>query len=708
MRVACKNRVLWVLLPLFAVFALVLFPLASWADEAVDTAETPAAEELDEAAAVEEPVAAPDNPETPEPAATPETPAEPPEPEPAATTDEIAAVPAESSSEQPASAAQQPETPAPAAVVNAPRTATTKAKKAPADTTKDDAAKRPLANGTYLLRWSQDTTYLVQSADASRAAGADVQLGKDKGVNRQRWVVKYLAEYGFYSIINEYSKKALSVTSGKAGAKVLQDTAQAGAKKQLWSIVKVGRTYLIVPKANAKLAVTGEKSGSGYRLVLRGKKDAKNQCFFAKDQGIVSSGIYSLSLANDAKKAATLPAYDMKDKAKAWWYTYKKNMNQKLQVLYVGGGQYTLQMLHSGKYLGDDGKNVIQTSKGTAKTQRWRIVWNKTGIALKNVATGERLNVPNAIAKNKLLLSTEKWKNNAAQRFALSERRAINNGVYIIHTFAGNRALAVENGSLADLANIDAETTSKSTSQKFRIKYVKGKYRITNLRSGLVVGYESGKAGANVRQRPDVGSDSQLFKVVVTPKGGIRFVGAYGSKTLEIAGTDNKSGANVRMMRSTGAKEQRWWLERTKDTTADAITDRALRMAQVQGSDTNWYVAVDVKNHRTMVFKRSGGSWKLVKNWLCSVGAPSTPTVLGTYSVGIKGYSFGEGYTCYYYTQFWGDYLIHSVKYYQGTFNVKDGRLGQDISEGCVRLPIDQAKWIYDNIPEDTTVRTYR
>ena len=131
-------------------------------------------------------------------------------------------------------------------------------------------------------------------------------------------------------------------------------------------------------------------------------------------------------------------------------------------------------------------------------------------------------------------------------------------------------------------------------------------------------------------------------------------------------------------------------------------------MAQAQGSNTNWYLAVDVKNHRTMVFKRSGGSWMLVKNWLCSVGAPSTPTVLGTYSVGIKGYSFGEGYTCYYYTQFWGDYLFHSVKYYQGTFNVKDGRLGQDVSEGCVRLPIQQAKWIYDNIPEDTTVRTYR
>ena len=113
-------------------------------------------------------------------------------------------------------------------------------------------------------------------------------------------------------------------------------------------------------------------------------------------------------------------------------------------------------------------------------------------------------------------------------------------------------------------------------------------------------------------------------------------------------------------------------------------------------------------NHRTIIFKRSNNTWKVEKNWICSVGAPSTPTVLGTYTVGIKGYSFGDGYTCYYYTQFYGDYLFHSVKYYQNTFKVKDGRLGQNVSEGCVRLQLKNAKWIYNNIPSSTRVVTYK
>lgn len=75
------------------------------------------------------------------------------------------------------------------------------------------------------------------------------------------------------------------------------------------------------------------------------------------------------------------------------------------------------------------------------------------------------------------------------------------------------------------------------------------------------------------------------------------------------------------------------------------------------------------------------------------------PTPTGEYTVTGKGYSFGHGHTCYYYTQFYGDYLFHSIPYYQGTFNPMDSRMGMHVSQGCVRLPIDRAKWIWDNVP---------
>ena len=758
MNAALKRWISWAMLLLATVAALALLPVTSWAVDEVDAPEpavaapadepaaaaaeeAPAATQADQAEAGQKQVSEPaavssepvpesgaggesapvaEEPSTPvadsdysaEPPADPAIPAETAEAPDASVgqdadepTAEVETTPTTSVAEPVANPLSEPEEAA-SAVTAKPRLAND-ASTTPS-TPADDAAKRPLADGTYILSWAKSSSDIVQSAAASRKAGANVQLGKADPAKRQRWIIKYAVDQGFYTIVNEFSKKALTVSSGKSGANVFQDALQAGARKQLWSIVKSGSGYMFVPKANSKLAITGVKAKGGYNLVLRSAKGSKSQRFKAKDEGIVRNGIYSLAPANNPKKAATVLKYSMDDKAKLQWYTNKKNMNQKFSVLYMGQGQYTLQLVHSGKFLGMDGSAVVQASDGNAQAQRWTVTWNKTGLALKNVATGKRLYVPKATAKNKLLLSTAKPKNDAAQRFALTERRLVNNGTYIIHAFTGNRALAVQNGSVAELANLDAETTSKGNSQKFRIKYVKGYYRITNLKSKLVVGYASGKAGANVRQRKNSKTDQQLFKAVVVPTGGIKFVGVHGGKVLDIAGTKNMSGANVRMANADDSNEQRWWLERTKIDKTEAIVDRALRMAQARGSATNWYLAVDVKNHRTMVLKRSGNTWKLAKNWLCSVGAPSTPTVLGSYTVGIKGYSFGEGYTCYYYTQFWGDYLFHSVKYYQGTFKVKDGRLGKDVSEGCVRLPIKQAKWIYDNIPYDTSVRTYK
>lgn len=138
---------------------------------------------------------------------------------------------------------------------------------------------------------------------------------------------------------------------------------------------------------------------------------------------------------------------------------------------------------------------------------------------------------------------------------------------------------------------------------------------------------------------------------------------------------------------------------------ADMMT--MLNRANRYSSNTSWLIMVDRQACRLGVFRGQRGSWSYAQYWTCSTGAPSTPTPTGEYTVTGKGYSFGHGYTCYYYTQFYGDYLFHSIPYYQGTFNPMDSRMGMHISQGCVRLPIDRAKWIWDNVPLATKVIIY-
>lgn len=147
-----------------------------------------------------------------------------------------------------------------------------------------------------------------------------------------------------------------------------------------------------------------------------------------------------------------------------------------------------------------------------------------------------------------------------------------------------------------------------------------------------------------------------------------------------------------------------WFNEDGSLGSIDCAWQDMFQWAQSYYSSTNWFMLTDTSGCRTAIYYGHHGAWRPVKEWICSPGAPATPTVTGEFTVTGKGYSFGNGFTCYYYTQFYGDYLYHSVLYYQNSFRVMDGRLGMHLSHGCVRLDIDNAKWIYDNIPYGTKV----
>lgn len=129
--------------------------------------------------------------------------------------------------------------------------------------------------------------------------------------------------------------------------------------------------------------------------------------------------------------------------------------------------------------------------------------------------------------------------------------------------------------------------------------------------------------------------------------------------------------------------------------------------ANMYSSRTPYLLLVNRSTHKVGIYQGWQGNWRCIQYWDCSDGAPSTPTVEGTFQVGSKGYYFDSGSArCYWYTQFRGNYLFHSVLYNKnGT--LMDGRLGMALSHGCVRLDINNAKWIYDTIPTGSTVVVY-
>jgi lipoprotein-anchoring transpeptidase ErfK/SrfK len=122
-------------------------------------------------------------------------------------------------------------------------------------------------------------------------------------------------------------------------------------------------------------------------------------------------------------------------------------------------------------------------------------------------------------------------------------------------------------------------------------------------------------------------------------------------------------------------------------------------------SSTNYYISVNLRNQRVNIFKGSKGKWVLDKSFLCSSGKASTPTVKGNFTIKDKGPMFraGSNTICNYYTRFYGGYLFHTVLL-DNNGNIQDGRLGTPLSHGCIRLAINNAKYIYTTIPYGTSV----
>lgn len=100
---------------------------------------------------------------------------------------------------------------------------------------------------------------------------------------------------------------------------------------------------------------------------------------------------------------------------------------------------------------------------------------------------------------------------------------------------------------------------------------------------------------------------------------------------------------------------------------------------------------------------------RTVETFVCSSGESGQDTPTGTFTVSDRGKSFynaalGEG--AYYWTRFYGSYLFHSVPFdeHYRMEPEEAAKLGEPASHGCIRLPVEDAEWIYYNIPKGTKV----
>jgi len=119
-------------------------------------------------------------------------------------------------------------------------------------------------------------------------------------------------------------------------------------------------------------------------------------------------------------------------------------------------------------------------------------------------------------------------------------------------------------------------------------------------------------------------------------------------------------------------------------------------------------IEVDLARQRVIIFYKDD----MLREMICSGGAPGSPTPMGEFITSQKiEYSFVARFDvgAYYWIRFFEDYLIHSVPFDEnGEMIIEElEKLGSPASHGCIRLKLEEAKWLYETLPLGVKVLIY-
>ncbi len=150
---------------------------------------------------------------------------------------------------------------------------------------------------------------------------------------------------------------------------------------------------------------------------------------------------------------------------------------------------------------------------------------------------------------------------------------------------------------------------------------------------------------------------------------------------------------------------------------ADEATQRILFSTDAVKSEEYVFpykIYVDLSEQTIYVYRWDGEAYSIPeRKMICSTGRNATPTPTGTYQaygqleLEDDEWWWFKTYKCYakYAYGIVGGILFHSVTYTRDKKPLGDEKnLGRKASHGCIRLTVDDAKWIYDNCPYGTTV----
>ena len=262
----------------------------------------------------------------------------------------------------------------------------------------------------------------------------------------------------------------------------------------------------------------------------------------------------------------------------------------------------------------------------------------------------------------------------------------------------------------------ETSTAKKTTAKKTApAKKAAGYYSIQVISSSLYLTNYNGK----ILQQKYKGLKSQLWKPIVTAQG-VAFVDKQGY-TLSV---NSKGGLVAWKSYSEQAPSQHWVLSPTTTGLTYACErglQRANKVAATRNGRYRWssfqkyYITADLTAFEFNIFKRSalGKAWvPYVQQWSIACGKNKCTTEADTIIYQHWEYhGDAKGYRAWYWSTIGGSgsatTAFHSQVCQPYSSTITDHRTKGYISQGCIRLSMEHAKWVYYNMPVGTFVSRY-
>lgn len=604
-------------------------------------------------------------------------------------------------------------------------------------------AARTLADGAFVLTTYSDTERAIDVQKNSLDNNASIINYTRTGGENQRCFFTYNESTGFYTINIVSSGKLVTVSANSrlSDNNVIQYS-DRGNNTQKWMLQKFGSAYVFVNAATG-LALT--RSGNNIVASAFCPDGADMQKFMLVATNVLTPGIYEIQNRYTPTQVVDVAKNSSASDAKIEIYTDNDGFNQRFELEHIGFNKYRIRTASSGGYLTETGtangsKVIQQGNSKTAVTEAntWQVVWNGEWWSLKNMASGRVLDTTGSkVEKGQQLVVKDATKGLRSQYYKFVPANLIEDGYYTLLNCGTSTYLDIASNSTADGGNAIVYKGTGGNNQMFYI-YKSGKgYRLQNIYSSKMLDVKGASKDdyANVAQWKWTGGTNQLWDMEIGDGGGVVFVNRNSGKVLYTTGSNvcqaEQRGYARENWKLTKASPYGWaangskWYFYYKNGDRTSFTSQAKyawERIKTWSSPSKYYIVIDnnVDNPRTFVFQGSANKWEPLYDWNCAVGMYPGPdrfygiTPRGHLEILRKGYMMADEAmtTCEYY---WCEFKhndttsarFHSAIYHYNTMNIADGRTHGVFTHGCVRLAIENAKFIYDYCPVGTPVYSY-